>query len=272
MTEIFHYAVEDGVAVITWDLPGASMNVLTLEGAAELEACVDRALADEAVKGAVIASAKRDFAGGMDLKVLARIKSEAGYDPAPRLFDFVMKLHGILRKIERGGADPKTGKGGKPFAWACPGTAMGIGLEIGLACHRRFAADRKGAKIGLPEIMVGLFPGAGGTTRLIRMLGVMGAAPFLLEGKTPDPKARQIRRADRRGDRARRAARRRQGLGARGRRGGGGQAVGRQGLQDPRRRPLHAAGLPDLPRRRRHDPWQEQGRLPGHQGDALRDL
>jgi 3-hydroxyacyl-CoA dehydrogenase/enoyl-CoA hydratase/3-hydroxybutyryl-CoA epimerase len=188
MTEIFHYAVEDGVAVITWDLPGASMNVLTLEGAAELEACVDRALADEAVKGAVIASAKRDFAGGMDLKVLARIKAEAGYDPAPRLFDFVMKLHGVLRKIERGGADPKTGKGGKPFAWACPGTAMGIGLEIGLACHRRFAADRAGAKIGLPEIMVGLFPGAGGTTRLIRMLGVMGAAPFLLEGKTPDPK------------------------------------------------------------------------------------
>jgi 3-hydroxyacyl-CoA dehydrogenase/enoyl-CoA hydratase/3-hydroxybutyryl-CoA epimerase len=189
VTEIFRYAVEDGVAVILWDLPGASMNVLTREGAAELDACVDRALADPAVKGAVIGSAKRDFAGGMDLKVLAAMKAESGGNgAAAAIFGFVTALHAILRKIERGGADPKTGKGGKPFAWACPGTAMGIGLEIGLACHRRFAADRPGAKIGLPEIKVGLFPGAGCTTRLVRMLGVMGAAPFLLEGKTPDPK------------------------------------------------------------------------------------
>ncbi len=188
MTEIFSYAVEDGVAVIRWDLPGASMNVLTLEGAEQLGACVDRALADGAVKGAVITSAKPDFAGGMDLRTLATLKAEAGSDPAARLFKFVMRLHDLLRSIERGGADPKTGEGGKPFAWACPGTAMGIGLEIGLACHRRFAADAPKAKIGLPEVKVGLFPGAGGTTRLIRMLGVMGAAPFLLEGKTPDPK------------------------------------------------------------------------------------
>ncbi|TVQ52888.1 MAG: 3-hydroxyacyl-CoA dehydrogenase [Rhodobacteraceae bacterium] len=187
MTDIFRYGVEDGVAVILWDLPGASMNVLTRQGAAELGACVDRALADPEVKGAVIGSAKRDFAGGMDLKVLAAMKAEAGGNGAATIFGFVTDLHAILRKIERGGADPKTGKGGKPFAWACPGTAMGIGLEIGLACHRRFAADRPGAKIGLPEIKVGLFPGAGGTTRLVRMLGVFGAAPFLLEGKTPDP-------------------------------------------------------------------------------------
>jgi 3-hydroxyacyl-CoA dehydrogenase/enoyl-CoA hydratase/3-hydroxybutyryl-CoA epimerase len=65
---------------------------------------------------------------------------------------------------------------------------MGIGTEIGLACHHRIAADNPKAKIGLPEILVGLFPGSGGTTRLVRMLGVMGAAPFLLEGKTPEPK------------------------------------------------------------------------------------
>jgi 3-hydroxyacyl-CoA dehydrogenase/enoyl-CoA hydratase/3-hydroxybutyryl-CoA epimerase len=189
MSDIFSYAVEDGVAVIAWDLPGASMNVLTLEGARELDALVDRALADDAVRGAVLTSAKRDFAGGMDLKVLAGLKRVAGSDnPAEPVFAFVMDMHRLLRKIERGGADPKTLKGGKPFAWACPGTAMGVGLEIGLACHRRFAADAPGAKIGLPEVKVGIFPGAGGTTRLIRMLGVMGAAPFLLEGKTPNPK------------------------------------------------------------------------------------
>jgi 3-hydroxyacyl-CoA dehydrogenase/enoyl-CoA hydratase/3-hydroxybutyryl-CoA epimerase len=100
-----------------------------------------------------------------------------------------MAMHGILRKIERAGMDPKTLKGGKPIAAALPGTALGIGLELPLACHRIFAADNPKAKIGLPEIMVGIFPGAGGTTRLSRKLGAMAAAPFLLEGKLSDPKA-----------------------------------------------------------------------------------
>jgi 3-hydroxyacyl-CoA dehydrogenase/enoyl-CoA hydratase/3-hydroxybutyryl-CoA epimerase len=187
MTEVFRYAVEDGVATILWDLPGASMNVLTLEGVEQLEALVERAIADETARGVVIASAKRDFAGGMDLNVLASLGA-GGARGAETLFGFVMRLHALLRRIERGGADAKAGKPGKPFAWASPGTAMGIGLELGLACHRRFAADNPKAKIGLPEILVGIFPGAGGTTRLGRMLGLMGAAPFLLEGKTPDPK------------------------------------------------------------------------------------
>jgi 3-hydroxyacyl-CoA dehydrogenase/enoyl-CoA hydratase/3-hydroxybutyryl-CoA epimerase len=187
MTDIFTLTHDDGVAVITWDLPGASMNLLTLDGVRQLDACVDRALTDPEVKGVVLTSGKRDFAGGMDLKVIAGMKAQGGSDPAATVFGFVMQLHGLLRKIERAGADPKTGKGGKPFAWAAPGTALGIGLELGLACHRRFAADNQKAKIGLPEILVGIFPGAGGTTRLVRMLGVMGAAPFLLEGKTPNP-------------------------------------------------------------------------------------
>ena len=100
----------------------------------------------------------------------------------------VMELHGVLRKIERAGADPKTNKGGKPFCWASPGTAAGIGLELGLACHHRIAADNPKAKIGLPEIMVGIFPGAGGTTRLVRMLGLMGSAEALLQGKMYAPK------------------------------------------------------------------------------------
>ncbi|MCP5036390.1 MAG: 3-hydroxyacyl-CoA dehydrogenase, partial [Rhodobacteraceae bacterium] len=85
------------------------------------------------------------------------------------------------------GMDPKTNKGGKPIACAMQGTGMGIGFEIPLACHRIFAADNPKAKIGLPEIMVGIFPGAGGTTRLIRKLGAMAASPFLLEGKTVAP-------------------------------------------------------------------------------------
>jgi 3-hydroxyacyl-CoA dehydrogenase/enoyl-CoA hydratase/3-hydroxybutyryl-CoA epimerase len=173
----------DGVATLTWDLPDRSMNLLTFEGIAELDAAIDAALADPGVKGIVLTSAKPDFAGGMDLGVLARMKAEAGPEPARGLLDGIMSVHRLLRKIERAGMDPKTLKGGKPIACAMPGLCAGIGTEIALACHRRFLADQPKARIGLPEILLGIFPGAGGTTRLTRMLGLMGAAPLLLEGK-----------------------------------------------------------------------------------------
>lgn len=179
----------DGIATISWDLPGRSMNVLTYEGIAELEAAFDAALADPAVKGILLTSAKPDFAGGMDLNILARMKEEAGADPARGLFEGIMAIHRLLRKIERAGMDPKTLKGGKPVAFASPGLCAGIGTEIALACHRRFLADSPKARIGLPEILIGIFPGAGGTTRLTRMLGLMGASPILLEGKMLAPKA-----------------------------------------------------------------------------------
>lgn len=184
----FHYSVEpEGIALITWDVPGRSMNVMTLEGLKDLDAAIDRALADDDIKGVVITSAKSDFAGGMDLTVLADMKDNAGDDPAKGLFEGVMQMHGLLRKIELAGMDFKTKKGGKPIAAALPGTAAGIGLELPLATHRIFAANNPKAKIGLPEIMVGIFPGAGGTTRLARKLGAMGASPYLLEGKMVAP-------------------------------------------------------------------------------------
>ncbi|SES24263.1 3-hydroxyacyl-CoA dehydrogenase [Tranquillimonas rosea] len=186
----FHYDVDsDGVAVITWDAPDKSMNTLTREAMELVDGFLDKALADEAVKGIVITSGKKDFAGGMDLNVLARIREESGDQPAQALFDFTMNGHRVLRKLERAGLDPKTNKGGKPVACAIPGTSAGIGTEIALACHRRFMADAPKARIGLPEIMVGLFPGAGGTTRYSRMVGAMAASPVLLEGKMMDPKA-----------------------------------------------------------------------------------
>ncbi|MFB2532391.1 3-hydroxyacyl-CoA dehydrogenase NAD-binding domain-containing protein [Paracoccus sp. p3-h83] len=185
MTDFSMKTGDNGVAIITWDVPGKSMNVLSMTGASELNDLIDAALADEAVKGIVITSGKKDFAAGMDLNVIAGMK-EGG---AQGVFDGVMGLHHLLRKIERAGMDPKTLKGGKPIAAALPGTALGIGLELPLSTHRIFAADNPKAKIGLPEIMVGIFPGAGGTTRLARKLGAMMAAPFLLEGKLSDPKA-----------------------------------------------------------------------------------
>ncbi|WP_428515219.1 3-hydroxyacyl-CoA dehydrogenase NAD-binding domain-containing protein [Roseovarius sp.] len=188
MTDFTMEKGADGVAIITWDTQGKSMNVMNMEGWPLLESLVDDALADDAVKGIVITSGKEGtFAGGMDLNVIAKMKEMAGDNPAQGLMDGLMNMHSILRKIERGGMDDKN-KGGKPIAAALPGTALGIGLEIPLACHRIFAADNPKAKIGLPEIMVGIFPGAGGTTRLVRKLGAMGASPLLLEGKLNDPK------------------------------------------------------------------------------------
>ncbi|MEG3661589.1 3-hydroxyacyl-CoA dehydrogenase NAD-binding domain-containing protein [Celeribacter halophilus] len=185
----FHYSVDaDGVATITWDLPNKSMNVLSMEGIKEFDACIDKALGDDAVKGIIVTSGKDTFAGGMDLNIIARMKEEAGDEPAKGLFEGLMSMHAILRKLERAGMDPKTNKGGKPVACAMPGTGLGIGLEIPLACHRIFVADNPKAKIGLPEIKVGIFPGMGGTTRVSRLLGAMAAAPILLEGKLMDPK------------------------------------------------------------------------------------
>ena len=128
------------------------------------------------------------------------------------------------------------------------------------------------AKIGLPEIMVGLFPGAGGTTRLVRKLGAMAAAPYLLEGKTLAPAKAQGRGADRRGRApddllasakawVLNATRRRPG-----------QTLGREGLQDARRRALSPGRLHDLRRRRGDGARQDQGRLPGGQGAAVGGL
>jgi len=188
MTDFTMEKGADGVAIITWDTVGKSMNVMSMEAWPLLEGLVDDALADDAVKGVILTSGKDGtFAGGMDLNVIAKMKEAAGDNPAKGLFDGLMTTHGILRKIERAGMDPKTNKGGKPIACCLPGTALGIGLEIPLACHRIFAADNPKAKIGLPEIMVGIFPGMGGTTRLVRKMGAIAAAPLLLEGKLNNP-------------------------------------------------------------------------------------
>ena len=105
----FTYDVDaDGIAIITWDAVDKSMNVLTREAFGLVEEFIDRALADDAVKGVVITSGKKDFADGMDLNVLASIREESGENAAQGLFDFTMNGHRILRKLERaehGGQD-----------------------------------------------------------------------------------------------------------------------------------------------------------------------
>ncbi len=184
MTDFTMTTDAEGVATITWDVASKSMNVMSTEAFQLLSKLIDQALADSSVRGVILTSGKKDFAGGMDLNVIAQMRAGG----AKAIFDGVMQMHHVLRKIERAGMDPKTLKGGKPIVAALPGTALGIGLELPLSCHRIIAADNPKAKIGLPEIMVGIFPGAGGTTRLVRKLGAMMAAPFLLEGKLSSPK------------------------------------------------------------------------------------
>ncbi|WP_430463072.1 3-hydroxyacyl-CoA dehydrogenase NAD-binding domain-containing protein [Tabrizicola sp.] len=188
MTDFTYDMDADGVVTLTWDVKAKSMNVMSTEAFQLLSSMVDRALADPAAKGIILTSGKKDFAGGMDLNVIAAMRAKG----AQATFDGVMGMHQILRKIELAGMDPKTKKGAKPIVAALPGTALGIGLELPLACHRIIAADNPKAKIGLPEILVGIFPGGGGTTRLTRKMGAMMAAPFLLEGKLSDPKSAKM--------------------------------------------------------------------------------
>ena len=187
MTDFTLTKETNGIATIIWDCEGKAMNIMTKDALQALNGLIDTALADDAIKGIIITSARPDFAAGMDLNVLGAMTSHAGHTPANALFSAISGIHAMLRKIERAGMDPQTKKGGKPIASVLPGTALGIGYELSLATHRIFAATNPKAKIGLPEIMIGIFPGAGGTTRLTRKMGAMAAAPYLLEGKTLSP-------------------------------------------------------------------------------------
>ncbi len=152
MTQHFTIATDaEGVATITWDTPGKSMNVMSIEGFHQLDGLIDNALADDAIKGIVITSGKPgSFAGGMDLNVIAKMRDDGGDDPAAGIFEGIMSIHTILRKIERAGMDERN-KGGKPIACVLPGTALGIGFEIPLACHRIFAADNRRPRSACPR-------------------------------------------------------------------------------------------------------------------------
>ena len=174
----FRLQTADGIATLTWDQPGRPLNVMTLEGLDALDSALTLALNDPAVRGVVLTSGKPDFAAGMDLNVISRLKAAAGDDPERGLTEGFRRTHALLRRIETAN---------KPVIAALPGTALGIGLELALACHAIVAADNPAARIGLPEIGLGIFPGAGGSTRLVRLLGLSGAAPWLLDGRQTDP-------------------------------------------------------------------------------------
>jgi 3-hydroxyacyl-CoA dehydrogenase/enoyl-CoA hydratase/3-hydroxybutyryl-CoA epimerase len=171
----------DGIGLVTWDMPDRSMNLITLQAIDELAAIVELIAGDAAVKGAVITSGKDTFCAGADLTLLeelartyATFAKERGEEEAARqLFEQSRRLSLLYRRIETCG---------KPFVAAINGTALGGGFELALACHHRVAAQNPKTRLGLPEIKVGLFPGAGGTTRIARMLPPADALQFLLKG------------------------------------------------------------------------------------------
>ena len=174
----FHLHIDNGIATLVWDQPGRPINVMTLDGLDALDRCLTVAFADPAVKGLVLTSGKADFAAGMDLNVIAGLKAGAGDDPERGLTQGFRRTHALLRRIETAPI---------PVIAALPGTALGLGLELALACHAIVLADRPGVRIGLPELGLGIFPGAGGSTRLVRLLGLVRAAPWLLDSRQTDP-------------------------------------------------------------------------------------
>jgi 3-hydroxyacyl-CoA dehydrogenase/enoyl-CoA hydratase/3-hydroxybutyryl-CoA epimerase len=171
----------DGIALISWNMPGRSMNVIDAKVTEELAAMVERAATEATIKGAVLTSGKDAFCGGADLTMLetlsrtfAELTKSQGEEAAnKRLFEESRKLSQIARRMETCG---------KPWVAAINGTAMGGGFELALACHHRVASENDKTRLGLPEIKVGLFPGGGGTQRIARMLQPADALQFLLKG------------------------------------------------------------------------------------------
>jgi 3-hydroxyacyl-CoA dehydrogenase / enoyl-CoA hydratase / 3-hydroxybutyryl-CoA epimerase len=171
----------DGIALVTWNAPGRTMNVIDPTATQELSATVEQTATDAAVKGVVVTSGKETFCAGADLAILetlsrafAELAASQGEEAAnARFFEESRKWSLLCRRIETCG---------KPWAAAINGTAVGGGFELALACHYRVAADNPKTRLGLPEIKVGLFPGAGGTQRVARIMQPADALQFLLKG------------------------------------------------------------------------------------------
>ncbi|NGY07050.1 3-hydroxyacyl-CoA dehydrogenase NAD-binding domain-containing protein [Solimonas terrae] len=168
---------DDGIALLSIDVPDRPMNVLTPDLQAELAALVERVASSDSIKGAILTSGKvGGFVAGADLKDFV-----GAYDrgiTAAQAAAISRDMSASLRRLE---------SCGKPFVAAINGLALGGGLELCLACHYRVLVDDAKAVVGLPEVNVGLLPGAGGTQRLPRLIGIQAALPLLLQGRSVKP-------------------------------------------------------------------------------------
>jgi 3-hydroxyacyl-CoA dehydrogenase/enoyl-CoA hydratase/3-hydroxybutyryl-CoA epimerase len=169
MTETIRWDQDaEGIVTLTLDDPTARANTMTDDFRRSLTAVVDRLAAERAtVTGVIVTSAKSTFFAGGDLRLLSKVTT----DNAAEFADGVTALKADFRRFERLG---------KPTVAALNGAALGGGLEIALACNHRIALDNPKAQFGVPEVTLGLLPGAGGVVRLVRMLGIEAALTKLL--------------------------------------------------------------------------------------------
>ncbi len=168
---MIQYAIDaDGIAVLGWDMPGGA-NVINADAVAAFSYAMEQALGDPVVKGIVVTSAKDTFILGGDLKALYALKDVA------EVMTLGRAIHKLFRRMETGG---------KPVVAAINGMVLGGGMELALACHHRVAVNSPAVQLGFPEVTLGLFPGAGGTQRLPRLIGLQPAMQPLLLGRNMD--------------------------------------------------------------------------------------
>ncbi|XOV78351.1 MAG: fatty acid oxidation complex subunit alpha FadJ [Aestuariibacter sp.] len=165
---------DDGIAVLTMDVPGESMNTLKAEFGEQITRILDDIEGDKSIKGVVLVSGKStSFVAGADISMLAACKTA---DEAEAL--------------SKGGQDVffRMAKFSIPFVAAIHGPALGGGLELALACHYRVCSDDPKTVMGLPEVQLGLLPGSGGTQRLPALIGIQQAMKMMLTGSQARPK------------------------------------------------------------------------------------
>ena len=170
MSAIQYEKNADGIIILTLDSPNQSANTMNADFRIALENIVSKLKSETDISGIIFKSAKKTFFAGGDLDELIQAQPEH----ATEFFGMIQKMKAEFRYIETLGV---------PVVAALNGTALGGGWEIALGCHARIALNDPKAKFGLPEVTLGLLPGGGGIVRMVRLLGLQNAFPFLMEGK-----------------------------------------------------------------------------------------
>ncbi len=165
---------EDGIAVLTMDVPGESMNTLRAEFGPEISQVLADIKGDSSIKGLVLISGKKDsFVAGADISMLDACETAAD---AKQLSQ---QGHIVFNELESLSI---------PVIAAINGACLGGGLELALACHQRVCSLNSKTMMGVPEVQLGLLPGGGGTQRLPRLVGITSALDMMLTGKQLRPK------------------------------------------------------------------------------------
>jgi len=165
----------EGIATLTFDSPDGPVNTMSQAWQEDFIECVDRVIAEkDKLRGVILASAKTSFFAGADLKGVLRLTEK----DAPEVYRGIEAMKAAFRKLELCG---------RPVVAAINGAALGGGWEICLAAHWRICIDDVKVELGCPEVSLGLLPGAGGVTKMVRLLGLQAALPMLAEGKLLRP-------------------------------------------------------------------------------------